>query len=190
MDKIKINNNSVEIKVYEEYAEDSDNKQQYRYLLTKEWDTANKIATVVMYNPSEATCLMYDKTVMNVENYLKRKNFNKIIILNLFAIKGKKSSIVVKRNEEFEKENINYIKSYIEDAEEVYLAWGYGKSNGPDYVKEKILEVERIVRDSKKNNLNSVRAFADEDEVNVKCHPQNMNIETWTDIKYDFSHLE
>lgn len=186
MSKESIKKRSVEIKVYEEYDKDEQNNQEYRYVLIKEWDKADKIAAVIMYNPSDATCLMYDKTVMNVENYLKKKEFNKIIILNLFAIKGKDSSIVANRNENYERQNIKCIKKYVQEANEIYLAWGYGKTSKAKYVAEKIKEVETIVRNIKRNDLKSVRAFADEDQVNVKCHPQNMNIESWIDIEYDF----
>ena len=58
--------------------------------------------------------------------------------------------------------------------------------NGASYIKNKIEEVELIVKDNRKDNLDTVRGFADEGQTNTKCHPQNMNIETWSDIEYDF----
>lgn len=179
---------SINIIVSEEYATDLNTGYSYRYVLIKEWEKSDKPVVVIMYNPSYASYLMYDKTVMNVENYLKKKGFNKIIILNLFAIKSKDSSIVSKGNQKYEDKNKEYIKKYIKESDDIYLAWGYGKNKKKsEKVKNKIEEVERIVMNEKINTLDRVRAFACNDK--IKLHPQNMNMDKWTDIVYDFSHL-
>lgn len=186
----EIEEKSVEIKVTEKFATDENGEDQYRYVLIKEWGQADKPVVVIMYNPSDADYLMYDKTVMNVENYFKKKKFNKIIILNLFAIKGKNSSIVSKANQKYENKNKEYIGNYIKESDDIYLAWGYGKAGKSQKIKDKIKEIEKLVYTEKINTIQQVRSFADEGQVNVKCHPQNMNIDTWTDIEYDFSHLK
>lgn len=186
MSTVKIIKNTVDIKVKEISAKDG--QIEYRYILIKEWGEADKKVTVVMYNPSNASYLMYDKTVMNVENFLKKKGFNKINIVNLYAIKSEKSSIVRKRNLEYEKLNDTYIKKAIEDSEVVILAWGYGKENkdkNPKYVLDRIKQVEKMVEVYAKNNKVEVKHFINENKI-PRCHPQNMNYKTWDYEEYIF----
>lgn len=59
----EIEEKSVEIKVTEKFATDENGEDQYRYVLIKEWGQADKPVVVIMYNPSDADYLMYDKTL-------------------------------------------------------------------------------------------------------------------------------
>lgn len=181
---IEISKKSLEIKVHEESAKDIENNQEYRYLLIKKWGKEDNIATVIMFNPSRASCLMYDKTVMNVENYLKIKKFNNVRILNLYAIMGENSNIIKNSNEKFERENDKYIDKYIKDANKIFLAWGYGKeNNGSEKVKDRIKKVTEMVKAYAITHDIPVHGFIDDNEQN-RMHPQNMNIYTWGDKVY------
>lgn len=181
----EVSSREVEIKVEEKYAIDKDANQEYRYVLIKKWGNEDEIGTVIMFNPSEATAIIYDKTVMNVENYLKVKGFNNIRILNLYAIKGKDSSIISSCNSEFEEINDKYIEKYIKDSKAIFLAWGYGKKDKSKAIENRIGKVEKVVKEySIKNNI-EVYGFVD-DKGNECCHPQNMNISTWKHKAYKY----
>ncbi len=82
-----------------------------------------------MCNPSKASFIYEDKTVMNVNNYFTREGYNKINIVNLFAYKNKEVSELKKTNEEYENKNIRYIEGAVEEASLIVVAWGYGKEN-------------------------------------------------------------
>ncbi|MDD3272350.1 MAG: DUF1643 domain-containing protein, partial [Syntrophomonadaceae bacterium] len=63
--------------------------EKYRYSLTKIWDEDKPKATFIGINPSDATELIMDKTVMNLTNHLVNGGFGKVEIVNLFAYRSK-----------------------------------------------------------------------------------------------------
>ena len=47
----------------------------YRYRLTRIWDENKEVVGVIMLNPSKATSLKTDNTIMNLINYLIEKDY-------------------------------------------------------------------------------------------------------------------
>jgi hypothetical protein len=171
--------------ILKEYCE-KDGNQEYRYYLSRSLDNADKVVTVIMCNPSKASFIYEDKTVMNVNNYFTREGYNKINIVNLFAYKNKEVSELKKTNEEYENKNIRYIEGAVEEASLIVVAWGYGKENLKNWktkeLKElssnKINEVKHLLKDSNK----LVQCFTNGKKKNL--HPRDLNEETWKLTNY------
>lgn len=166
-----------------------ENNKKYRFLLTKAVKSVDgkeikeKKVTVIMYNPSLAGILSYDKTTMNIENFLINKGFNKITLANLFPIMKTKSNGIEKIDSKFINKNKEYLKNAIENSDTLILAWGYGKENKNNTVKEMIKYVEDIAKKYKTSK--EIKCLKD-GKGNIKCHPQNMNINKWKLCNYPF----
>lgn len=93
----------------------------HRYLLRKEWDENLPEAMVLMLSPSVADTVSVDRTTMLVLENLKRLNYGKVSIVNLF------SALNSKRTEsELDNENLAYITQAAERAEIIIYAVGTG----------------------------------------------------------------
>lgn len=175
---INVSCREKEIHLKEYYA--SDGSQEYRYLLTRYWDEADKIATVIMCNPSNASYLYEDKTVMNINNFFVKQGFNKINIVNLFAFRDKESKNLKNKNNIYELDNDTYIENAVKESEIVVVAWGFGKENsGTNDMKSRIKKVRNLL---KLWNIN-VKCFKDA-KGQVNCHPRDLNLETWSLVNY------
>ena len=153
-------------------------EQEYRYMLSRFWDEANKIVTVIMCNPSDASYLYEDKTVMNINNFfIKHGEYNRINVLNLFAYRNKNKfkSQLNKINKDYEAPNNLYIENSIDEAELIVVAWGYGKEKWEnEYMKGRIKEVNEIL----KNSCKVVKCFTNKNG-DLNLHPRNLNLDEW-----------
>lgn len=57
----------------------------YRYLLTREWDSQGKIVTFIMLNPSRADALLNDPTITRCLNFARSWGYGRLEVVNLFA---------------------------------------------------------------------------------------------------------
>ncbi|MEF9952950.1 MAG: DUF1643 domain-containing protein [Clostridium sp.] len=158
----KVRGKSINI----EECYDIDGEQEYRYLLTRWWDKGDKEVTVIMCNPSKASSLCEDRTVMNLNSFLAAKGYNKIKILNLFAFKNTKVEELKNRNNIFELKNDEIMRETLLNSKLIVVAWGYGKENKKSYILNKILDVKDILLQCKCK----VECFADE-KGNKNVHP-------------------
>ena len=102
---------------------------KFRYFLEyKLHDGIGKTIFVILMNPSYADRKHLDKTLYNVKTFLEtKKDFNKFIVLNLFPIRTANSENLVKKMNEYPKQqetNDKIISEKLENAEDVILAWG------------------------------------------------------------------
>ncbi|MBZ9688275.1 DUF1643 domain-containing protein [Clostridium estertheticum] len=103
-------------------------KQKYRYYLSREWGVdsgSKKCLVAIMLNPSHASYLRGDGTVDFLMEFFDKKGFNKMIVLNLFAYKTTKPEELINLDDELEKKN--EIKSYLDEANEIFVGWGINK---------------------------------------------------------------
>ena len=83
------------------------NDKKHRYLLERIWDyNKNKgMASVILFNPSNADELKYDRTTMEIINYLIGKNkYNGVFLLNLYSIVELDSKKVIGDNKKIDKD--------------------------------------------------------------------------------------
>jgi hypothetical protein len=136
--------------------------EKYRYSLTKIWDENKPKAAFIGINPSDATELIMDKTVMNLTNHLVNEGFGKVEIVNLFAYRSKDQRGLINREDEHEKYNIDYIRQALQNSQLIIVGWGRDAENNSKYkaviarVKEELAEHKNIVKcfKDKKGNIN------------------------------------
>lgn len=66
----------------------ADVRGDYRYVLTRTWDSAAEPVVFVMLNPSTADATVDDRTVRRCIWFAKREGFGGIIVVNLYAYRA------------------------------------------------------------------------------------------------------
>lgn len=153
------------INLKEYYAKDGD--QEYRYLLTRFWDESDKVVSIIMCNPSDASYIYEDKSAMNLNNYFVNLGYNKINIVNLFSFRNKEIVSLNNRNSIYENETNYYINRAFEEADLIVVGWGYGKEHKdkPKYMKDRIIEIKTLLRSYKHKDIKCM------DEGRGNIHP-------------------
>ncbi len=154
--------------------------QKYRYSLTKVWNEDKPKATFIGINPSDATELLMDKTVMNLMNYLIGNGYGQVEIVNLFAYRSKKQDGLKNRLEKQEEVNINYVREAIVDSELIIVGWGRD-ADGKTKYKNALDTVKREIRPFK----DRVKCFQDKKD-NVNCHLSVGYSDEWRLVSYPF----
>ncbi len=157
------------------YSDDNN----YRYSLKRTWQENGLKATFIGINPSEATELMWDTTVMNLNNHLVDLGYGSVEIVNLFSYRSKQQKTLTLRNVTQERYNLKYIKNAIQDSEIIIIGWGRDAEKKSTYRQD----IERV-----KNLLvvhkEKVYCFMD-GKGNVNCHLSRGYNKDWKLIKYE-----
>lgn len=121
------------------------NCKKHRYLLERIWDynKNNGMASVILFNPSSADELKYDKTTMEIINYLiSKNNYNGVFLLNLYSIIESDSKKIIKDNKRIEKKNNDrFMRFAFGKSSDIYVAWGSDKDN-----KTRIGEIKKLIK--------------------------------------------
>jgi hypothetical protein len=65
----------------------ADVRGEYRYTLTRVWDSALPTITFVLLNPSTADAAQLDPTLRRCVSFAKREGYGGMLILNLYAFR-------------------------------------------------------------------------------------------------------
>ena len=96
----------------------------YRYLLWREWDSNNKTVTFIMLNPSRADAQTNDPTITRCINFARSWGYGRLEVVNLFAYRTSKPSLLKQAAEPIGKHNDRYIIESVEKSDRIILAWG------------------------------------------------------------------
>jgi hypothetical protein len=96
----------------------------YRYLLWREWDINNKTISFIMLNPSRADAEVNDPTITRCINFAKAWGYGRLEVVNLFAYRTSKPSLLRQVTEPIGKDNDQYIVEAVRRSDRVILAWG------------------------------------------------------------------
>ena len=77
----------------------ADMRGEYRYSLTRVWDTDLPVITFVLLNPSTADAKQLDPTLRRCVGFAKREGFGGMIILNLYAFRTKDPKVTMAAND-------------------------------------------------------------------------------------------
>lgn len=155
------------------------NNNEYRFRLTRTWDSTKKIVGVLMLNPSKANSLKTDNTIMNLTNYLIDKNYGGVDIVNMYAFMATKPSELVHRNLAYESLNNDYILQVATEREILMIAWG---SDVNKYVNRK-KEIEQLLSPY----VGKLRCFEDPSGKSPR-HPLHLS-STWGLVPYNFRYI-
>ncbi|WOV88052.1 DUF1643 domain-containing protein [Sporosarcina oncorhynchi] len=157
----------------------SDN-QKYRYSLTKMWNEEKPKATFVGINPSDATELIMDKTVMNLMNHLICKGYGQVEVVNLYAYRSKEQNGLINREDKFEMVNVEYVRQAIKGSKLIIVGWGRDADGKAKY-KDALDTVKREIFYFK----DRVKCFRD-NKGNVICHLSIGYSDEWSLVDYPF----
>ena len=152
----------------------SDSNRCYRYYLEKsaveKAKQGEKVATIIMLNPSYADEYKLDLSIMKVFNMLLKEGYTTLKVVNLFAFVATKHSALVSTVANTEEENDNWIKKAITNIDLLIIAWG---SNKDDYKRRKYKVNEIINGIDVEEKPKQIKCFKDKE--NRKCrHPSRL----------------
>ena len=95
----------------------------YRYLLWREWDS-NRTVSFIMLNPSRADAQINDPTITRCINFAKSWGYGRLEVVNLFAYRTSKPSLLKQAAEPIGQDNDRFILESVNRSNRVILAWG------------------------------------------------------------------
>jgi hypothetical protein len=97
---------------------------QFRYLLTREWQTKGPRALFVMLNPSTATEAQNDPTVERCERRARTLRFGAFRVCNIFAYRATDPRVMRAATDPVGPLNDASIADSVDWADQVICAWG------------------------------------------------------------------
>lgn len=97
----------------------------WRYTLHRQWKDGEGIG-FLMFNPSTADEMINDPTIRKCIGFAKRWGYGRLVILNLFAIRGTDPRIVRRVSDPVGPLNDYHILKSVTGCREVVCAWGCG----------------------------------------------------------------
>ncbi len=123
----------------------------YRYFLSRtwDWDRDASVLMFIMLNPSKATDLMMDKTVMLCTNRAVTDGFGALWVLNIFAYRETKPQYIPRdhliaigqHNDAIIEQKVAMLHERNNDCDKIVCAWGVDK-----IIKERDDTVKTILR--------------------------------------------
>lgn len=99
--------------------------RNWRYTLHREWADGQSVA-FLMFNPSTADESTDDPTIRKCIGFAKRWEYGRLVIVNLFAIRGTDPKIVARVSDPVGPLNNYHIVKATEGCRELICAWGCG----------------------------------------------------------------
>lgn len=99
-------------------------KQNYRYVLTREWQDGEGTVAFVCLNPSTATETVTDPTVRRMMGFARAWGYRKLTVLNLFALRSTDPGALYKSLDPVGVDNNANIERETNVSERVIVAWG------------------------------------------------------------------
>lgn len=101
-----------------------DESREYRYSLTRRWDTEKPTLAWIMLNPSTADETENDPTIRRCINYAKDWGFGEMVVANLFALRATNPDELRDHPEPVGDENDEHLHRVCEEADMIIAAWG------------------------------------------------------------------
>lgn len=99
--------------------------RNWRYTLHREWADGQCVG-FLMFNPSTADENLDDPTIRKCRGFALRWGYGRMVIVNLFAIRGSDPRIVRRVSDPIGPMNNYYIAKATQDCRELVCAWGCG----------------------------------------------------------------
>lgn len=99
--------------------------RNWRYTLHRQWEDGPAVA-FLMFNPSTADESQDDPTIRKCRGFAQRWGYGRMVIVNLFAIRGTDPKIVMKSSDPVGPMNDHHIVKATAGCRELIAAWGCG----------------------------------------------------------------
>jgi len=98
--------------------------REYRYRLSRTWDTGKPALRFIMLNPSTADKSEDDRTITRCITYAKDWGYGSILVGNLFALRATDPSELREHTRPIGPQNDKYLRSIIAEVDMIVAAWG------------------------------------------------------------------
>lgn len=98
--------------------------RKYRYALWRIWDDSKPYAMFIGLNPSTANETQNDPTITRCINYSKSWGYGGLCMVNLFAFRATKPSVMMASKAPIGSDNDVWIKKLSNEAGVIVAAWG------------------------------------------------------------------
>lgn len=98
--------------------------RKYRYTLYREWNADKPLLMIIGLNPSTADEIQDDPTIRRCIGFAKDWKFGRLIMTNLFAIRGTDPKILKEVPDPIGRENDMYLEYSAKKAQLIIGAWG------------------------------------------------------------------
>lgn len=99
--------------------------RNWRYTLHRSWEDGEGVA-FLLFNPSTADESKDDPTIRKCRGFAQRWGYGRMVIINLFAIRGTDPKIVSRVQDPVGPLNNYHIRKAVEGCRSVICAWGCG----------------------------------------------------------------
>lgn len=103
--------------------------QQYRYSLSRIWDEKKPLVGLIGLNPSTADHLEDDNTILRCITFSKAWGFGGFYMMNLFAYRATKPSVMMESKLPIGSENDKYLLELKNKVQKVVVCWGNNGSH-------------------------------------------------------------
>ncbi|WP_455448126.1 DUF1643 domain-containing protein [Natrinema thermotolerans] len=143
---------------------------EYRYRLTRTWDTAKPTVAFLMLNPSTADASEDDSTIRRCLGFAKDWGYGSLVVANLFGLRSTDPSNLRDHADPVGPENDAYLRDVCDEAELVVGAWGAkGSLDGR----------ARVVADTLETDLYALDTTKDGHPVHPLYQPSDADPEPW-----------
>ncbi|ELZ84414.1 hypothetical protein C453_12746 [Haloferax elongans ATCC BAA-1513] len=97
---------------------------QYRYRLSRTWDSGKPTLAFVMLNPSTADATEDDPTIRRCINYARDWGYGSLVVANLFGLRATDPSQLEDHPDPIGPDNDEHLRNVCENAQQVIVAWG------------------------------------------------------------------
>jgi len=111
-------------------------QSEYRYWLTRKWDNEKPLAGFIGINPSTADEQESDPTLSKCQSIAYKFGFGGVILVNLFAVRDKKPSIVDNQSNPVGPNNEKYLQRFADEVDCAIAAWGNAEAEYPERVQQ------------------------------------------------------
>src|ERR1700722_10081597 len=101
-----------------------DTSGRYRYRLSRQWRKDGDTVAFIMLNPSTADHEHNDPTIRRCIGLAKLWGFSALNVVNLFALRATAPTTLQKARNPIGRQNNSYIRTTVEEADRIVLAWG------------------------------------------------------------------
>ena len=102
--------------------------ERYRYTLSRTWDASKGTVVFVGLNPSTATHLIDDPTILRCINFAKSWGYGRYVMLNMYGFRSTDPRGLATVADSNGPDNDRWISTEVAKAAKVVVAWGSHKS--------------------------------------------------------------
>jgi hypothetical protein len=143
----------------------------YRYWLSRIWDSNEKIGCFICINPSKATAIYSDQTMGNCNNLAASWGWGGFYIVNLFAYMATDQKDMKKQKNKIGEENDKAINYITKKSDVIVLAYGNG-------YKARVKEVLKLLSDQDLHciKMNKGGGFLHPNRIKYENYPKPIRI--------------